>query len=152
MSAARPLSPTPTPIDRQLIANDFRARAKGKLPAEQIESISRALVADTKKYPAHGALASLGVYIRLRVDVNDGKSYVANGGGLFTPGGGALFGDVYTDDINRLYSNTVSFAIEATNVYVSVQFFDGNGSLLGHLQAGAVSTVTGAGGGTGYWS
>ena len=103
-------------------------------------------------YPAHGSVASLVFYLKVQVVINDGKTFDGDAWGLAFPGGGALFGDVYTDDLNALYSNTVSFAITATPVYTAVYFFDGGSSLLGHFQAGSVSTVGGSGGGKGSWS
>jgi Rhodococcus equi virulence-associated protein len=86
------------------------------------------------------------------VNVTKGKSFNGNAGGVSSPGGGALFGDVYTDNIDNLYANTVSFEFQVTPVYLSILFFDGNSNLLGHFQSGAVSIVTGIGGGTGHWS
>lgn len=144
--------PKPVPIDRKVIAQGFEKQAKGKLPPQQIEEITRGIMADVASYPAHGSILGLFVYYRITVQVDGGKQAVGNAGGVGSVGGGALFGDVYTDDLNALYANSVSFAFEATPLYVSVQFFDSNGHLLGHFQSGAVSMVTGAGGGTISWS
>ncbi len=91
-------------------------------------------------------------YLKFQVNVTGGESFNGNAGGISTPGGGALFGDVYTDNLPNLYANTVSFEFQGTNVYLSILFFDGNSNLLGNFQAGAVSTVTGIGGGSGHWS
>jgi Rhodococcus equi virulence-associated protein len=55
---------------------------------------------------------------------------------------------VYTDNLPPLYANTVSFEFQSTPAYVSVLFSDGNSNLLGHLQSGAVSIVTGIDGGS----
>jgi len=152
MSAARPLTPAPTPIDKKIIAQEFAARAKGKLEPEKIDSITRSLVAQTTAYPATGSVASMIFYLKFQVNVTGGESFNGNAGGISTPGGGALFGDVYTDNLPNLYANTVSFEFQGTNVYLSILFFDGNSNLLGHFQAGAVSTVTGIGGGSGHLS
>jgi hypothetical protein len=137
---------------KETIANDFSTKWEGKLDQEKIDAAVNKIQADVTSYPAHGALASMIFYVKCSVTVDGGKTFDGNAGGAFTPGGGALFGDVYTDDINRLYSNTASFQLTATPVYVYVLFFDGNSNLLGHFQSGAVSTVTGVGGGTGSWS
>ena len=63
-----------------------------------------------------------------------------------------MIGDVYTNDLERLYSDTVSFEFQATPVYTSLLFFDKHSNLLGHFQAGSVSIVTGIGGGSGSWT
>lgn len=148
-------SPETLSVDAATIAQDFKAQYQGKMPDEQLQSATNALLATstTTAYAANGNIASFIVYIQVQVEVtgNGGKAFNSKGGGVFTPGGGAYFGTVYTDDINRLYSNTVSFQVTATSVYVSVVFFDGNGNTLGTFQAGAVSTVNGVGGGSGKW-
>ncbi len=104
-------------------------------------------------YPASGYITSAVFYTHLQVDAKDGsgKKFVGDGGGLFTPGAGALIGDIYTDDLARLYSSTVSFEVNATPVYTNINFFDANSNLLGSLHTGSVSTVAGVGGGTGSW-
>jgi hypothetical protein len=140
-------------IDRKVIAEDFAARAAGKLEPEKIDSAVKTLLAATTTYPATGSVASFIFYLKFQVQVkNGGKTFDGNAGGLTTPGGGALIGDVYTDDINALYANTASFEFNATSVYTSLLYFDKNHNLLGHFQAGSVSTVNGIGGGSGAWS
>lgn len=152
MSAAHPLT-TPTPIDRHMIARDFREMAKGKLQAAQIDSIAEALVANVAKYPANGAITSLGIWVpKIQVNINNGKSFNGSGSGLLTLGGGVLIGDVYTPDINKLYADAVGWWGVFTNVYAAVQFVDNSGNQVGTFQAGAVSTVTGHASGTGHWS
>jgi len=139
-------------VDRETIANDFRERMQGKLDEDKIDAAVEGITAATGVYPANGEIASMIFYVRVGVQVTGGKSFVGDGGGAFTPGGGALFGNVYTDDIDTVYGRTVSFEVNATPVYLSVLFFDSNSNLLGHFQSGGISTVTGVGGGTGSWS
>ena len=139
-------------VTSRAIAADFRDAMKGKLADEHIDAAVNTLLATTSRYPATGSVASLIFYLKFQVNITGGKSFNGNAGGASTPGGGALFGDVYTDDLNRLYSDTVSFEFQGTPVYLSILFFDRNSKLLGHFQAGAVSTVTGIGGGSGKWS
>jgi hypothetical protein len=103
MSAARPLSPTP--IDKQLIAHEFKSHLKGKLEQHKIDAIARSLVAETTAYPATGSVASLIFYLKFQVNITNGKPFNGNAGGLSSPGGGALFGDVYTDNLDNLYAN-----------------------------------------------
>ncbi len=52
MSAARPL--TPTPIDRQQVAHEFKTHLKGKLEPAKIDAAAKSLVAETTAYPATG--------------------------------------------------------------------------------------------------
>jgi hypothetical protein len=141
-------------VDTATLANDFAARMQGKMEPEQIQAAVEKLKssANTASYSANGSVASLIFYLKFQVTVKGGKTFNGNAGGISTPGGGALMGDVYTDDINRLYSDTCSFEFQATPVYTSLLFFDSHSNLLGHFQAGAVSIVTGVGGGSGSWS
>jgi len=142
-------------VDRQKIATDFRERMEGRLDEEKIDAAANAITSATGVYPAHGSLASFVFYVKVQVVIDNGKTFDGNVGGAFTPGGGALFGDVYTDDINGLYSKTVSCELHSVGLpiaYTGVLFFDGSSNLLGHFQSGAVTTVLGIGGGTGSWS
>ncbi len=52
MSAARPL--TPTSIDRQQVAHEFKTHLKGKLEPAKIDAAAKSLVAETTAYPATG--------------------------------------------------------------------------------------------------
>lgn len=143
-----------TLVSKEIVAHDFRVAMHGKMDKDKMDAAIAALSATTASYPANGSVASFIFYLQFQVTITSpgGKQFNGKAGGLSTPGGGALFGDVYTDDLNALYSNTVSFEFQGTPVYLSILFFDGNSNLLGHFQSGAVSTVTGIGGGTGSWS
>ncbi len=150
MSTA-PTSTTPT-VDHAVIAEGFKASLEGKMPADQLQSVTTAISTAATGYAANGSIASLLFYMQVQVVIKGGKTFDGKAGGIGFPGGGALFGTVYTDDINRLYANTKSFAFQATPVYFAVEFFDGNSNYLGTFQSGAVSIVTGTGGGSGHWS
>ncbi|OUE40933.1 MULTISPECIES: VapA/VapB family virulence-associated protein [Halomonadaceae] len=142
----------PQTIDKQLIAHDFRVAMHGKLEPEKIDDVAQTLVASETAYPANGSVASLIFYLKFQVNItNGGKTFDGNAGGASSPGGGALFGHVYTNDLERLYRDTVSFEFQGTPVYLSILFFDSHSKLLGHFQSGAVSTVIGVGGGKGKW-
>ncbi len=145
------MSSTPA-LDPNQTASDFEAAVHGKMPADQIEAVTTAMKAATTGYAANGSIASLLFYMKIQVGIKGGKTFNGNAGGLGFPGGGALFGTVYTNDINRLYSNTHSFQWLGTAVYFTVNFFDGSSNFLGTFQAGAVSIAIGTGGGTGSWS
>jgi Rhodococcus equi virulence-associated protein len=130
---------------------DKADRAAGETLDKAHESLSKLIKAAA--YPATGSVESFIFRMKFHLGVRqDGKTFYGDASSIGTPGGGTLFGDVYTDDIERLYNDTVSFMFESTPVYLSMQFFDEDSKLLGHLQSGAVSTVAGAGGGRGSWS
>jgi hypothetical protein len=141
-------------VSRDVLAHDFVNSVYGALEQDKIDAAVKALLASetATAYPATGSVASLLFYLQFQVVINGGKTFDGKAGGISTPGGGALFGDVYTDDVNRLYSNTASFQFNATPVYVNINFFDRHSSFLGHLQSGGISTVLGTGGGSGGWS
>jgi hypothetical protein len=139
-------------VSKELVAQDFKSSLQGKLEGPQLDAAANAILSSQTKYSANGSVASAIFYLRFQVSIKGGKTFNGNAGGISSPGGGALFGDVYTDDVNALYANTHSFAFQSTPVYLSIQFFDKHSKLLGHFQSGAVSTVAGTGGGTGGWS
>ena len=126
---------------------------QGALTPEQANAIKASASSATTGYAANGSVASLIFYQKWQVVIKDGgKTFNGNAGGISTPGGGALFGTVYTSDINRLYSDTHSFSFNSVSVYTNVLFYDKHSNYLGTFQAGGLSTVAGNGGGTGSWS
>lgn len=140
-------------VDRQAVADGFVRHAQGKLEQVKIDAAVEALKAVDPSYPADGSVASLMFYLQFQVTIkNGGKTFDGKAGGITTPGGGYLVGDVYTEDLDRLYAATKTFEFQATSVYTSLLFFDGDTNLLGHFQSGSVSTVNGVGGGSGSWS
>lgn len=139
-------------VDRKAIADDFAERMNGKMERAKIDAAVQKIQSTTTAYKAHGSVVSMVFYFQCQVVIEGNKTFDGKGGGGMTPGAGALFGTVYTDDLNRLLNSTHSFAAELTPVYGTVQFFDSNHNFLGHFQSGGISTVTGAGGGTGSWS
>lgn len=139
-------------ISKEAIGEDLRTSLQGALEPAAVDQAVERLVTTTTSYPATGSVASFVFYLQFMVTVTGGKRFDGKAGGLTTPGGGALFGDVYTDDVNRLYRDTVSFQFNATPVYTNLNFFDSNSNFLGSFQSGSVSTVLGTGGGSGSWS
>ena len=137
---------------KEMIANNFAATWEGKLDQEKIEAAARSIQAADTSYPAHGSVVSRDFYSIWKLTVDGGKTFTGEAGGEGDPAEGSFVGDVYTNDINALYSNTVSFEVNLTPVYMSMLFFDGDSNLLGNFQGGAVFTVVGIGGGTGSWS
>lgn len=106
-------------------------------------------------YGAEGSLTSLIISMKAQCHIFDGQTFDGFAWGFSFPGGGALFGDVYlvgVSTLDELYERTTNFKFSATPVYTAFYFLDSNAVLLGHFQAGSVSTVFGVGGGSGSWS
>ncbi|MDD5411284.1 MAG: VapA/VapB family virulence-associated protein [Methylobacter sp.] len=144
------------------LADDFKQHFTGKLSEdamrrtiESLEQITESQLKAATSYGANGSLASLIFYVKAQCNINGGKSFNGSAWGASFPGGGALFGDVYlvnASTLDELYSRTTTFAFTATPVYTAIYFGDSHETLLGHFQAGSVSTVSGAGKGSGSWS
>ncbi len=143
-------------IDRGQISRDFESAFAARLPDTTISKMSEQLktvaLAAASSYPANGSVASLVIYTKCQCVIKGGKTFDGSAWGIALPGGGALIGDVYTDNLDALYARTTSFALVATPVYTSFIFTDDDANVLGSFQAGAVSTVAGSGGGRGSWS
>jgi hypothetical protein len=139
---------------RTQIADDFRAAWAEKLGESKTDQIIEQLLVGDTAYAADGAIVSGVFWVQVNVNDWDGqaKSYVGEGGGVFTPGGGALIGAVYTDDLDGLLANASRFEVNAAAAYTSIVFFDDDSNCLGSYQSGSVSTVVGIGGGKGSWS
>jgi Rhodococcus equi virulence-associated protein len=138
-------------ISKTQLATDFRKSMEGKVSEELIKATENGLD-NTTAYAANGSIASAVIYQWCNCAVSNGKTFSGKSWGISFPGGGALFGTVYTSNINNLYSQTTSFAFTGTAVYTAFYFYDDNHNLLGTFQAGSVSTVSGTGGGSGSWS
>ncbi|PCC73992.1 virulence-associated protein [Nannocystis exedens] len=143
-----------TIISRDIVAHDLRSALHGKLDPAKLDEACRKICATSTSYSANGSVASFIFYLQFQVNIttSGGKSFNGKAGGASTPGGGALYGDVYTDNLDLLYRATHSFQFTGTPVYFSLVFFDGSSNVLGTFQSGAVSIVSGIGGGTGSWS
>lgn len=138
--------------DPAVIAEAFAESVKGVLEQGVIDRAVASLKATTAGHSANGSVASMIFYLTLQVIVDGGKTFDGQAGGISSSGGGALFGTVYTDDLDALYARTQSFQFNATPVFLNINFFDGHANLLGHFEAGGTSTVLGTGGGKGSWS
>ncbi len=139
---------------RKQIADDFRAAWAEKLGEAKTDQIIENMLAGDTAYAADGAIVSGVFWVQVNVNDWDGqsKAYVGEGGGVFTPGGGALIGAVYTDDLDTLLASTTRFEVNAAAAYTSIVFFDDDSNCLGSYQSGSVSTVVGIGGGKGSWA
>lgn len=142
-------------LNKDIIAHDLKTALHGKLEPAKLDAAVTQLTATNTAYSANGSVASMVFYLQFQVQMSiNGVMYTFNGkgGGLSSPGGGALFGDVYTDNVQALIDNTVSFEFNCAFAYTSILFFDKNSNLLGSFQSGSVSTVAGVGGGSGEWT
>ena len=133
---------------RKQAADDFRAAFADKLGEAKTDEIIEDMLSMDTAYATDGAIVSGVFWVELRVNSWDGQDlqFTGEGGGVFTPGGGALIGAVYTDDLPGLLANTAAAA------YTSGVFFDSDSNCLGSYQSGSVSTVVGIGGGKGTWA
>jgi hypothetical protein len=107
----------------------------------------------TNKYPATGSFVSAVIYYHFWVNLTDqNKQFNGNAGGVGVPGGGAMVGDVYTDDLDRLIKETKNFQFGTTPLYFELTFFTDGHDYLGTFQAGGIGIALGTGGGNGKWS
>jgi Rhodococcus equi virulence-associated protein len=145
-------------VSRETVVEDFRKRMEGKLSEAQIDAAAEAMNAATTKYFAMFVPISLIFYVRVEVLIQDPAKlstapvFGGDAGGIMPilPIGG-FAGDVYTEDVNRLFTKTRVFETQILVVYSSVVFFDENWNLLGHYQGGGASTNLGVAAGTGTW-
>ena len=142
-------------IDKQQLADNFATAMKGTLEQDKIDAaVNTMLTDDTESFSANGSVVSAVFYQRftLQFEFNGTNyQYVGNAGGIGSPGGGVLIGELWTGDAQTLINNTVSFQYQTTMVASNINFFDGNSNILGYFIGGAVSTVNAIGGGKGTW-
>lgn len=146
-------------VTRETIAHDFGVRMSGILAPDVIQSAKNNIITTPKACHANGSAMSMIFYLQFTVQISDSNEkkynryqFKGNGGGVSTPGGGALMGDIYTDNLEFLINNTKSFEFNCALAYTSIVFFDNKSRCLGSFQSGSVSTVAGIGGGKGKWS
>jgi Rhodococcus equi virulence-associated protein len=137
---------------RDLIREEIIAK-DSSLSSENIDAIVESLLPKANRYPAMASAISFIVYLRFQIEITGMRTFRGQGGGLSAPGFGTYWGDVYTDDLSRLYQDTVSFEFQVVAAYISILCFDKNSNYLGSFQGGGAGTIVAAvGGGTGSWS
>ncbi|KAI5058776.1 hypothetical protein GOP47_0026946, partial [Adiantum capillus-veneris] len=141
-------------VSKEVLCNDLRVALHGKVDEDTLKASVLSMQRASSQFFVSGGLVSAIFYVTLGLSGRGSasKKFEGRGGGLFTPGGGSIIGTLFTDDVDKLYANTATFQFNSTPVYFNINFFDGSSNLLGHVQAGAVSIVTGIGGGRGQWS
>jgi hypothetical protein len=133
------------------VAKELAGALQGKLPQDKLDATLAALKAPATTYPCIATIICLIFYMRVAIAITGGKSFSGNAGGICLPPGGTGGGQVYTNDINKLYKDTVSFALVTAAAYLHVTFYDKDSNILGTAECGGAYTA-GATGGTGSWS
>src|ERR1043165_7437193 len=124
MSYVSPNAPFASP-NAALIANGLATQLQGRLEQPKINAIMTALATPTSQvYPANAEFISFVFYFRVYCNVNGGKGFQGNAGGAGLPTGAASAGNLFTDDINRLYQRTDGFTFESAASCFGIQFFD----------------------------
>ncbi|PQV49757.1 VapA/VapB family virulence-associated protein [Paraburkholderia sp. BL21I4N1] len=141
-------------------ARIFAESMQSVLSSDEIANVSAELQAhqDAKQYPTKATIISAIFYLRFNIETTTDrhynkvlKSFTGNAGGISSPGGGTMFGTIFTKDIEQLYAETKSFQFNASPVMLNVNFFGNGSKFLGNFMSGGVSTVGGTGGGSGRW-
>ncbi len=103
-------------------------------------------------YEATGNIACAVIWARVQARLIDrNMHFQADTWGGGSPGGGALFGHIYTDNVDELLQNTSKVLVYACAAYTAFVFQNRVERVLGHFQAGSVSTVAGFFKGDGRW-
>lgn len=137
---------------REAMARDFREKLSDVMEPAKLDAVVSHLSTAEQSFSITGSILSLVFYLRVQIQMPDGTVFTGNAGGIAAPGGGALIGTVYTNDLARLYRDTTSFVLSETPLYTAIVFFDSDHNTLGSCQASALSTsIAGIVGGTGSW-
>jgi hypothetical protein len=133
-------------VCKEIISNDFYYDMNGKMDQGLIQLAKNIILGRTTLYSAEVSFD-----VSFEVNIDNGKTFYATDFDSLASGGGVFFGEIYTDDLNRLYRDTVSFEFKNTAIYLGLTFFDRDSNNLGTFQCGSFSSVTGAGVGLGTW-
>ncbi|VTR93284.1 Virulence-associated family protein OS=Lacinutrix sp. (strain 5H-3-7-4) GN=Lacal_1267 PE=4 SV=1: R_equi_Vir [Gemmata massiliana] len=131
------------------VASELSTALKGKLEQPKLDALIEGLKAPAATYTAIGTTINVIFYIHVACGITSGRGFNGNAGGFAAPPGGTGGGQVYTNDIDRLYRDTVAFSFVAAVAYLGIQFFDKDHNLLGHYEGGGLYTpATGGGSGS----
>ena len=149
--------PNLTPSHREKLikkADEYLKSLREKYDANKITDQTASFKKEaTNKYPAVGSFISAALYYHFWLNLkNQNNHFEGNAGGIGLPGGGAMVGDIYTDDLNRLLKDTDGFQFGTTPLYFEITFFSKQHDYLGTFQAGGIAVNLGTGGGNGSWS
>jgi hypothetical protein len=133
-------------VCKEIISSDFYYDMSGKMDQGLIQLAKNIILGRTTSYSAEVSFD-----LNFEININNGKSFYVTDLGNLVSDGGIFLGDVYTDDLNRLYSDTVSFEFKNTAIYLCLIFFDRNSNNLGTFKCGAFSSAASTGVGFGTW-
>ena len=146
-----PIAPDQLTAHRNEAAASAEQWLRGKIDDQEVEKTLKAIRNPAAAYSTGGSVLCAVFYWRIWLTLR-GTNFYGNAGGIGGLGGGSTNGDIYTDDINKLFRETVSFQFNSAFVYLNVNFFNAHSQLLGNYQGGGVGICGGTGGGSGYWS
>lgn len=132
------------------IIEDLNSKYRGKGEDAALDEAIASLKKGQSKYHATGTVLFALFYNRVTVDYEK-KHFVGHGGGIGSVGGGALVGDIYTDDMDKLLANTKRYQVTSSLGYAYVLFLDKDSKVLGSLQSASISLGGGVCGGAGCW-
>ncbi len=132
------------------IIADFEKKYRGKGDDDTLDYIITSIKECDLSYHANGSVISAFFYNRVTVDC-EGRHFVGNGGGIGFLGGGALVGDIYTDNKEKLFNETAHYFITLVPEYACVIFCDKDWKSLGALHSLAISVTPADGVGDGKW-
>ncbi len=130
--------------------SDAQIKQHAKTIAEAFKASAQQL-ATQSSYSASGSISVVAAYNHIYITCGS-KVCQGDGGGVFSVGSGYYWGHIYTSDLNKLFSDTVSYQLTLTAVYASVVFFDSHSNNLGSFQGGGFCLGAGVGGGVTKWS
>ncbi|WP_268846123.1 VapA/VapB family virulence-associated protein [Flavobacterium aestivum] len=131
---------------KEIISSDFYYDMNGKMDQELIQLAKNIIMGRTTSYSAEVSFD-----FNFEINIDNGKSFYVTDLGNLVSDGGIFSGDIYTEDINRLYNDTVSFEFKNTAIYLCLVFFDRDSNNLGAFKCGAFSPVDSSGIGFGTW-
>ena len=147
-------------IDKDALVKNYLELVEGKLQQEQIDSnveAIKSMLSAQKEYKCDGEVVAAVFYAMVKVHVDKTPS---NRGGNFTghPGGigigaGKFWGKLYTNDLEKVYAETTSFAFTFTPTPIAsaVYFHDKHNNTLGYVSCAGVMPILGGGSGSGKW-
>ncbi|UTF59329.1 VapA/VapB family virulence-associated protein [Gilvimarinus sp. DA14] len=147
-------SPKQLAVDFQKYFTGMLDESSMRRTVQTLENTTENRLRTATPYDAEGSLSSLIYYVKASCNVEGGRAFSGRVWGQGLPTGGALVGDIFLADgcsIDDLYCRTCEFTYTATPSYTAFYFFDFNEMLLGHFQAGAISSVFSVGKGDGVW-
>ncbi|CAI0926721.1 VapA/VapB family virulence-associated protein [Serratia proteamaculans] len=120
---------------------------------KQLSEIAKTLALESTAYGATLDIYDSIFYVGIKINLDDYPwKFDGNAGGFGGfPGTYMSSGDLYSDDLEKLWNNTDSFMFIFTPVYSSIIFFDSSSNSLGSFNGGNLSFAAGTGGGTGSW-